>query len=737
MARKSISSLFIDLRANSSKLRKDVQKAAFTIKKAVAPLAKSLAVSVGGATAALGVMVAKAAKAGDQLAKTADKLGVTTEKLAGLRFAAEQTGVGTEKLDTALQRMTRRIAEAAQGSGEAQGALRELGLDANKLASSSPDEAFRQVAEAMGEVQSQSDKVRLAFKLFDSEGVGLINTLKLGREGLDEMQREAEELGIAIKRADAAKFEQLNDSVNRLRKLFEGARNVVAIELAPAITAMTNVLFDSTKQAGGLGKALDGVGSKTVFIVGTLSNLGAGLRFIFDSFALIGTAAVRAFQPINLGISKLKLSLAKLVVDYAQNVGRIIDSTKNLINQTTASVIRFVNDGFRDVTNKAKERINELIRLANKLPGINVDQLDPSKGNLIPTPPKVGGNNEKNLTEFTSGLVGIEKIQNEIKATEKAIKATEDSIRKRSSELLDTRLPSEILRAEFESLKAEAIETNNSVNDSINNTFTTSTGAMADAAQKAGDELESLAERFRDLGTTDAQRFNKEMADLNRVFKEGLISVEQYTLAAEKLKERYIDAKGNIQNAYTELGNNLGDSLQEFARTGELSFDRLRDSALNSIAQIARNWIQNLLNVQRAAAQTQAATATALGGAAGGGGSSFGSIFGSIATSALGSFFGGARESGGRVSTGRSYLVGEKGTELFEPDVAGKIVPNRETVATLSGGGGEMINVTLNFETGVTQAELQSTVPVIVEMVKEGVLSGVGEGGKFRRGIRA
>lgn len=54
--------------------------------------------------------------------------------------------------------------------------------------------------------------------------------------------------------------------------------------------------------------------------------------------------------------------------------------------------------------------------------------------------------------------------------------------------------------------------------------------------------------------------------------------------------------------------------------------------------------------------------------------------------------FGGGRASGGPVSSGTTYLVGEKGPELFTPKTSGTIVPN----GALGGSGGTVINLTVN-----------------------------------------
>lgn len=55
------------------------------------------------------------------------------------------------------------------------------------------------------------------------------------------------------------------------------------------------------------------------------------------------------------------------------------------------------------------------------------------------------------------------------------------------------------------------------------------------------------------------------------------------------------------------------------------------------------------------------------------------------------SVFGGGRASGGPVTAGTTYLVGEKGPELFKPSTSGSIIPNNAM-----GGSGTTINLTVN-----------------------------------------
>lgn len=56
--------------------------------------------------------------------------------------------------------------------------------------------------------------------------------------------------------------------------------------------------------------------------------------------------------------------------------------------------------------------------------------------------------------------------------------------------------------------------------------------------------------------------------------------------------------------------------------------------------------------------------------------------------------FGGGKAAGGPVSGGTTYMVGERGPELFTPSSSGTIIPNHRLGG--SGGGGSVYNITVN-----------------------------------------
>jgi hypothetical protein len=213
----------------------------------------SIGLGIGGGLSIAGfaASIKESSERIDQLAKTSQKLGISTQALAGLQVAADRTGVEVRKLETGLQRMVRRVAEAAQGTGEARNAIAELGLDAKRLNALSPDQQFQEIATAMQGISQQSDKVRLAFKLFDAEGVDLLRTLSVGATGLEDFRKEAEKLGLAVSADEAAKVEKFNDAISALRQSFQGLSSRILISLAPGVSETIEGLLIAIDRASG------------------------------------------------------------------------------------------------------------------------------------------------------------------------------------------------------------------------------------------------------------------------------------------------------------------------------------------------------------------------------------------------------------------------------------------------------------------------------------------------------
>jgi hypothetical protein len=228
----------IDARNNTQKAFNAVEKSTDKLKKSFGGLKSAIVGALG--VAGLGAMTKELLSSGDALAKTSAKLGLSTDALQKYRFAAEQSGIQIRTFDIALQRMTRRVAEARQGSGEAEKALEEMGIslaDSGGKAKST-ETIFGEVADKMQGMASQSDKVRLAFKLFDAEGVGLVNMMQQGSGAIQEMGDELQSVGGILNSETLASFEKFNDLTNKIWVALKGAFAKILAGIIPQITSM-------------------------------------------------------------------------------------------------------------------------------------------------------------------------------------------------------------------------------------------------------------------------------------------------------------------------------------------------------------------------------------------------------------------------------------------------------------------------------------------------------------------
>lgn len=168
----------------------------------------------------------------DEIDKTSKQLGIGAEALQEYRFAAERSGVAQNTLDMGLQRFTRRLSEANKGTGEAKDALRELGVDT----SADAEVALMQAADALSQVESSADRTRLAFKLFDSEGVRMLNMMQDGSEGLEQLREEARQTGGVFEKDTIQKGVEAADAMTNFKMTLRGLSSTFALEFLPSLT---------------------------------------------------------------------------------------------------------------------------------------------------------------------------------------------------------------------------------------------------------------------------------------------------------------------------------------------------------------------------------------------------------------------------------------------------------------------------------------------------------------------
>jgi hypothetical protein len=206
--------------------------------------------TVAGAAIIAGV-VNSSRKSIDVLAKKSDQLGIATEKLAAFQHLGELTGVSNQSMNSSLERMSKRLGEAAQGMGAARPQLERLNLSASELVKLSPDQQYQKIADAVKGLSTQSEKAAATAAIFGREGLALLNTMEAGAEGFAQAEADVMAFGTAITRVDAAKVEAANDSFERVQEALKGVATQLTVQLAPMMKVISDRFVDAARESGG------------------------------------------------------------------------------------------------------------------------------------------------------------------------------------------------------------------------------------------------------------------------------------------------------------------------------------------------------------------------------------------------------------------------------------------------------------------------------------------------------
>lgn len=182
----------------------------------------------------------------DDLAKAAEKLGFATDELQFFRFAAERSGTDVGKLDTAIQRMVRRIGEAAEGEGAALKAFHRMGINVRSLIKMRPADQFRLILTELGKIPNVNERINRTNKFFDSEGVDLV---RLATANLQELGVDFDAFVTRVGDLDADKMERVADSFTNLAESVKGLGRGFLIDVSDEVLPLIEAIQEMQRQS--------------------------------------------------------------------------------------------------------------------------------------------------------------------------------------------------------------------------------------------------------------------------------------------------------------------------------------------------------------------------------------------------------------------------------------------------------------------------------------------------------
>jgi hypothetical protein len=291
------------------KLSKSASSAAGSLRSLVAiEIGSRLASAFAGAASAAVDYAKRVTESVAAMDDLAQRTGASTDALQGFQVAADLAGV--QNLEGALQKVTVVLGDAANGSESAQKAFANIGLSVDDLMSLSPEDQFRAVAAAIGDIQGPAAQAAAAVDLFGKSGVEL---LPLFASNLAEIEERAKQLGIVLSADQVSAITEMDDALLLVSKTFDGIIGQVTANLAPVVTALAEEFLTFVESFNGFG---GGGGS------GIADALTSGLLDFAEYMAGIFDAAIAQF-----GEFGATLQTAASVFEFVANVFMAIGET--------------------------------------------------------------------------------------------------------------------------------------------------------------------------------------------------------------------------------------------------------------------------------------------------------------------------------------------------------------------------------------------------------------------------
>jgi hypothetical protein len=574
--------------------------------------------TVGG----LAALVDRSISAADAIGKTADKIGVGVEALQELRFAAKASGVEQQTLDMALQRFTRRAAEAAQGTGEAKDALAQMGVALRDQSGNlrSSEDLLADLADAFARIQDPAERLRLAFKLFDSEGVALVNLLRGGSGALEEMRERARDLGIVLDEHLVRDAEQARTELDTLAQVISANLTRAALEAAPVIADLSSWLADVPGKAGiawerlfdapeekslrTLRYELDLTESTIAKLQGRIDELRESPTLGFTTF--IDTAQINAAQKkldeLSRARDQAQARIAFLegppeqpgsspaLPSAPEDTAGVKDRAKNLeriARELEGTLFSITHEGSERIVAEHERRIAEIqaLRAQDGSNAEAADQLIAQSAAVRDA--QLSQLRAKEVEAADKVRVANERVVASLEAEREALAQTE---RERFVAQALSRLSAQATAQQRRDVEALA----NALFDEQQ---------VLQARQRLLDEGRSVIDRTR----TATEQHAAEIAKLNELLTAGAIDQTTYARAVEDANDRALrssqawtdgatrflkdyvaesnDAATATERAFANAFSGAEDALVGFINTGKLEFQGLADSILADLAR--------------------------------------------------------------------------------------------------------------------------------------------------------
>lgn len=272
-----------------------------------------------------------------QVQANAQIVGMSAEEYQELDYVLKTVGYSADEAQGDLSMLAEKAMDAAAGTGEGAELFDKLGVSVTDTSGKmkSQAEIFDLTVEALRSMGDETERNAIASALLGTTGEKLIPILNEESGAIDELKERAKELGAVMSDETLASLNNLNEKSLEFDASLQGLKNVIAEEMAPALTTLMEA---GTEAIVALQSALEESGVVEIF--GALLEVVSALGPLFESlFSLLGSSAKDNIS----GLVYLLKALADVLTVITSAIAALIEGVKQLLSLITSGEADFEN----------------------------------------------------------------------------------------------------------------------------------------------------------------------------------------------------------------------------------------------------------------------------------------------------------------------------------------------------------------------------------------------------------
>lgn len=352
----------------------------------------AVAVAAAAAVSAIGALTLGAAYAADEINTLSKQTGLSTKEIQKFQFASEQIDVSLDVLTGSMAKMTKNMATASKGTGDAYEAFKALGVEIEGQDGLLRDrnEVFSEAIKALGEMENETQRDAYAMQIFGRSAQDLNPLILGGADALEELGKQAEEAGLILEQDALDKLNAVSDAADTFKATLKATGNAFSVGFAEPLAGGINTVIGYLQQ---LTTAFSKGGAEEIpnvlkqIIVDAVSKMKETLPQILsfgaDLVITIVTGVVETLpELINAAITAFVSLLDTLTAKLPELTPVAIEAVMTVVQGILDNLNTVIEAGIQLLLAVAMGIIQALPDLAEKIPEIVITIINVITDNL-------------------------------------------------------------------------------------------------------------------------------------------------------------------------------------------------------------------------------------------------------------------------------------------------------------------------------------------------------------------